>query len=192
MSTGNTAYKDLGCSLSPWMLPFRNWAGPYSELGQTSSRMENRTLAEEAPRRLADHSCLAAAWEWHACVRGPVAQMGDSAPPLIGGSSCARAPCLRVTHRALHACSGTQMNELVLRLPCHDPPSHRAYRLYTRLTRTGRGICRALPANGQPRCKHSHLGASETLAIPGGLEPPTNGLGNRCSVLLSYGTAQGG
>ena len=26
------------------------------------------------------------------------------------------------------------------------------------------------------------------VAVPGGLEPPTNGLGNRCSVLLSYGT----
>ena len=26
------------------------------------------------------------------------------------------------------------------------------------------------------------------MAVPGGLEPPTNGLGNRCSVLLSYGT----
>ena len=27
------------------------------------------------------------------------------------------------------------------------------------------------------------------MAVPGGLEPPTNGLGNRCSVLLSYGTS---
>lgn len=29
----------------------------------------------------------------------------------------------------------------------------------------------------------------EELAIPGRLELPTFGLGNRCSVLLSYGTA---
>jgi hypothetical protein len=28
----------------------------------------------------------------------------------------------------------------------------------------------------------------QPVAVPGGLEPPTNGLGNRCSVLLSYGT----
>jgi hypothetical protein len=31
---------------------------------------------------------------------------------------------------------------------------------------------------------------ADGVAVPGGLEPPTNGLGNRCSVLLSYGTCQ--
>lgn len=30
----------------------------------------------------------------------------------------------------------------------------------------------------------------DELAVPKGLEPPTHRLGNDCSILLSYGTAQ--
>jgi hypothetical protein len=29
------------------------------------------------------------------------------------------------------------------------------------------------------------------MEAPGGVEPPTNGLGNRCSIHLSYGAIKG-
>ena len=60
------------------------------------------------------------------------------------------------------------------------------------LTKAYAGAFVRLPRERLLRLKRSSVeNGQKTLAVPGGLEPPTNGLGNRCSVLLSYGTAVG-
>lgn len=47
-------------------------------------------------------------------------------------------------------------------------------------------------ASEQGRCQNlpgMHVSGLDRLLVeaPGGVEPPTNGLGNRCSIHLSYG-----
>lgn len=45
----------------------------------------------------------------------------------------------------------------------------------------------ALAARGEIEGIRPHLGKCDEMEALGGVEPPTNGLGNRCSIHLSYG-----